>query len=663
MAFKIAEAYVEIRPDIDRNSFRNDVRRIANEAESAFGGKNTGERIGKQFSQGFLSTLGEGMRNVSSIASGTFGLVFLGAVIALAPIIGAAFTVALLGSLGLGFIALGGLILAGTVKGFADGLKNAIDSMLASLRKAAEPLVVPFKNAAKQIAQAFKDMVPILHNIFAGLAPMIEPLAKAMTAFFTNIFKGVEKALPGINAVLKAISDHLPGLGTAIGDFFAYIGSQAPLLERVTGVLFTWIDSIFKVMGPLLVGLTVIFGALVNTWRSFMIDWNGWISDYSKSKENISGIAKAFGDFYTAVKALWDALVAFASANTDEEITASWNRVKEAAGPVWTAIKEVIKEVWNSLWDDIKRVWDETVEPWLKQAFSTIWDWIAAQVGAKIDQMKADTLAKIQSWIVEIIASVTGLPPGFINAIISLPGQVGNVLNSMKETGMAVVRSFVSGVISSIAQLPGMIASAIAGIPGVVANTFSSAANSGRSGATNVLNAITGVMRGVAGSVASALSNVPGAVSSALSAAIGSATSIGNSISQGVANGIRNGAGAIVAAARTAAANALASAKSYLGIGSPSKLFAKEVGHWIPAGIQQGIERNVQPLNNTIQNIVAPDTQTATRPSVGGPSYNFAPGAIVLDASSLKSVQQLVDLIQSIQSTSRQYRGASVVKA
>lgn len=67
--------------------------------------------------------------------------------------------------------------------------------------------------------------------------------------------------------------------------------------------------------------------------------------------------------------------------------------------------------------------------------------------------------------------------------------------------------------------------------------------------------------------------------------------------------------------------NVVNAAKSFLHIGSPSKLMADEIGHWLPPGIAEGAEDNRGVLDRTMQSLVTP--QDAVRPSVTGP---FATG-------------------------------------
>lgn len=52
--------------------------------------------------------------------------------------------------------------------------------------------------------------------------------------------------------------------------------------------------------------------------------------------------------------------------------------------------------------------------------------------------------------------------------------------------------------------------------------------------------------------------------------------------------------------------NVVSAAKSFLHIGSPSKLMADEIGHWLPPGIAEGAEKNRGVLDKAMQTLVTP---------------------------------------------------------
>ncbi len=71
---------------------------------------------------------------------------------------------------------------------------------------------------------------------------------------------------------------------------------------------------------------------------------------------------------------------------------------------------------------------------------------------------------------------------------------------------------------------------------------------------------------------------------------------VGSNIVTGVWNGICNAAGWFRDSVYNFFSNIVGNAKSALGIHSPSRVFADEVGQWIPPGITEGIESKMPDL-------------------------------------------------------------------
>lgn len=76
--------------------------------------------------------------------------------------------------------------------------------------------------------------------------------------------------------------------------------------------------------------------------------------------------------------------------------------------------------------------------------------------------------------------------------------------------------------------------------------------------------------------------------------------SLGTAIINGIVNGISSAAGSIASAARSAAQNALNSAKSLLGIHSPSRVFRDQVGAMIGKGMAEGISDSENAVNRAM---------------------------------------------------------------
>jgi phage-related protein len=78
---------------------------------------------------------------------------------------------------------------------------------------------------------------------------------------------------------------------------------------------------------------------------------------------------------------------------------------------------------------------------------------------------------------------------------------------------------------------------------------------------------------------------------------------LGTDIIDGIVKGIKNAASKVWNAIKDLCSDALEAAEDFFDIGSPSKVMADRVGRWIPAGIAEGIEDNMDPLMSAMDEI------------------------------------------------------------
>jgi hypothetical protein len=88
--------------------------------------------------------------------------------------------------------------------------------------------------------------------------------------------------------------------------------------------------------------------------------------------------------------------------------------------------------------------------------------------------------------------------------------------------------------------------------------------------------------------------------------AVAAAALIGSAITDGIAQGIEDGAEAVIAAITGVANDAVATAKKILGVNSPSKVFAAEVGGPISEGIGYGIEEDSHFIGRALDRVTDP---------------------------------------------------------
>lgn len=212
---------------------------------------------------------------------------------------------------------------------------------------------------------------------------------------------------------------------------------------------------------------------------------------------------------------------------------------------------------------------------------------------------------------------------GVINAVFpfiqTVVTSVMNVVNAIISTVLAAINGDWSGVWEGIQNI---VSSVWNGIQSIV----SGAINAVSGVISSVLNGISGIFssvwNGIKGAVSSAWSGITSAVSSGVSSMMNFITSIpsrimgvfsgagswllnaGQNIIQGLVNGIKNAIGGAISAVKDAVGGIIDGAKSLLGIASPSKVFDREIGRMIPAGLGRGVSENERAATRPVEDMV-----------------------------------------------------------
>jgi tape measure domain-containing protein len=212
---------------------------------------------------------------------------------------------------------------------------------------------------------------------------------------------------------------------------------------------------------------------------------------------------------------------------------------------------------------------------------------------------------------------------GVINAVFpfiqTVVTSVMNVINAIISTVLAAINGDWSGVWEGIQNI---VSSVWNGIQSIV----SGAINAVSGIISSVLNGISGIFssvwNGIKGAVSSAWSGITSAVSSGVSSMMNFITSIpsrimgvfsgagswllsaGQNIIQGLINGITKAIGGAISAVKDAVGGIIDGAKSLLGIASPSKVFDREIGRMIPAGLGRGVSENERAATRPVEDMV-----------------------------------------------------------
>lgn len=214
------------------------------------------------------------------------------------------------------------------------------------------------------------------------------------------------------------------------------------------------------------------------------------------------------------------------------------------------------------------------------------------QVGSFIDT----GIELLQGLISGMVASIPDLLKNIPLIIINIAGLVNDNVPKLIKAGITMIVSLAKGLWDNRHEIMNNLGNILLAIVSAI-------------GAINWLGLGKNIITFIGNGIKNLASNLPNALKEIGTKAVSYVKNInwlqlGKDIINGIVRGISAVGGLIKDMLMGLAASALNAVKSFLGIGSPSKVFAKEVGQWIPAGIATGIEANAGTITDAMEDIV-----------------------------------------------------------
>lgn len=274
--------------------------------------------------------------------------------------------------------------------------------------------------------------------------------------------------------------------------------------------------------------------------------------------------------------------------------------------PIITAAIQTIAPVLSTLVSNIVQTMSV-----IATAVTPVINNIAALIQAVLPAIQS----AFQIWGTYIQGVINAVFP-FIQTIVT---SVMNVVNAIISTVLAAINGDWSGVWEGIQNIVSSVWNGIQSIVSGAINAVSGVISSVLSGISGIFSS---VWNGIKGAVSSAWSGITSAVSSGVSSMMNFITSIpsrimgvfsgagswllsaGQNIIQGLINGIKNAIGGAISAVKDAVGGIIDGAKSLLGIASPSKVFDREIGRMIPAGLGRGVSENERAATRPVEDMV-----------------------------------------------------------
>lgn len=231
----------------------------------------------------------------------------------------------------------------------------------------------------------------------------------------------------------------------------------------------------------------------------------------------------------------------------------------------------------------------QAVLPAIQSAFQIWGTYIQGVINAVfpfIQTVVTSVMNVINAIITTVLAAINGDWSGVWNGIQSIVSSVWNGIQSIVSGAINAVSGVISSVLSGIS---GIFSSVWNGIKGAVSSAWSGITSAVSSGVSSMMNFIT---------------SIPSRIMGVFSGAGSWLLSAGQNIIQGLINGITNAIGGAISAVKNAVGGIIDGAKSMLGIHSPSKVFDREIGRMIPAGLGRGVSENERAATRPVEDMV-----------------------------------------------------------
>ena len=249
----------------------------------------------------------------------------------------------------------------------------------------------------------------------------------------------------------------------------------------------------------------------------------------------------------------------------------------------------------------------QAVLPAIQSAFQIWGTYIQGVINAVfpfIQTVVTSVMNVVNAIISTVLAAINGDWSGVWEGIQNIVSSVWNGIQSIVSGAINAVSGVISSVLSGIS---GIFSSVWNGIKGAVSSAWSGITSAVSSGVRSMMNFIT---------------SIPSRIMGVFSGAGSWLLSAGRNIIQGLINGITNAIGGAISAVKNAVSGIIDGAKSLLGIASPSKVFDREIGRMIPAGLGRGVSENERAATRPVEDMVnslLPSSIVTPMPVMSGP--------------------------------------------
>ena len=499
--------------------------------------------------------------------------------------------------------------LAEIIPRFAETLPALGGAIIAQIPGLVAAIVPAVLSAGQSVLKQLQDAV--LDFDFAGTA---DKVVQMITGFIEGDGLGslLDSLVTIFTGIVNGISSMLPSLLPALIELISYVVTS--LLDQLPAILDCALELILGLAQGILAALPVLIEALpevISSIVEFLISAVPQIID--AGIELLMALVDALP---VIIDALVDALPQIIKATVTALIAATPQIAKagiKLLGALIEAIPVIVVELAKAVPDIVAAIIDVLAE--LPGLIGEVFAEIVTDLVEWGQQMLSNASMAMSNMLSQVNSIIQELPGKIWTHLVNAVNKViawGQQMVSNASTAASNMLSKVSGIIQ---ELPGKIWTHLVNTVNKVVAWGQQMVSNASTAASNMLSKVSSTLQQLPGKVwdylsqaaqkvvtwgtqlaqkgAAAATQLFNSIVNGLSSLPSKMAEIGSNIVSGIWNGISSGWNWLTNKVSNLANSLLDAAKDALGINSPSKEFADEVGRWIMPGVGKGLDKSM----------------------------------------------------------------------
>ena len=499
--------------------------------------------------------------------------------------------------------------LAEIISRFAETLPALGGAIIAQIPGLVAAIVPAVLSAGQSVLKQLQDAV--LDFDFAGTA---DKVVQMITGFIEGDGLGslLDSLVTIFTGIVNGISSMLPSLLPALIELISYVVTS--LLDQLPAILDCALELILGLAQGILAALPVLIEALpevISSIVEFLISAVPQIID--AGIELLMALVDALP---VIIDALVDALPQIIKATVTALIAAAPQIAKagiKLLGALIEAIPVIVVELAKAVPDIVAAIIDVLAE--LPGLIGEVFAEIVTDLVEWGQQMLSNASMAMSNMLSQVNSIIQELPGKIWTHLVNAVNKViawGQQMVSNASTAASNMLSKVSGIIQ---ELPGKIWTHLVNTVNKVVAWGQQMVSNASTAASNMLSKVSSTLRQLPGKVwdylsqaaqkvvtwgtqlaqkgAAAATQLFNSIVNGLSSLPSKMAEIGSNIVSGIWNGISSDWNWLTNKVSNLANSLLDAAKDALGINSPSKEFADEVGRWIMPGVGKGLDKSM----------------------------------------------------------------------